>query len=113
MDDEVGKLVPTKSGLGYSYSLGDFKEIDELFVEISVKYHVSSNHDIAWIMSHPTKGFKAAIKHPDSLSMDAIILGIDQRDYREQREDGLYFLSYDFWMLPTTGVIFHLWGTNT
>lgn len=109
MNDKDGKLVASKSGLGYSYPLNDFKEIDELFVQIRVKYHVSSDRDIAWIMSHPTKGLKVAIKHPDNLRMDATILGVDQRDYREQHEDSLYFLSYDFWMLPTTGLTFHLW----
>lgn len=108
-DTESPELVPTRGSLGYSYSLADFKKIDELFIEIHVKYRVSRDRHIAWIMSHPTKGFRITINYPKDLRMDATILGVDQRDYHEDEKKGLYFLSYDFWMLPTTGMIFHLW----
>jgi hypothetical protein len=108
-NDQNSSLVLNKNGLGYSYSLADFKTIDELFIEVRVKYRVFRNRDIAWIMSHPTKGFRVTINYPKGLRMDSTILGVDQREYHEKENNGLYFLSYDFWMLPTTGLIFHLW----
>jgi len=103
------RLLPSKTGLGYFYPLIDYKKIDGLFVELCVKYRVSPNRDIVWIMSLPTKRFATTVTYPASLKLDATILGVDQRDYHEQSKHGVYSLSYDAWMLPTTGIMFHLW----
>jgi hypothetical protein len=98
-----------ENGLGFSFPLLDYKKIDGLFVEVFAKYRVSANRDIVWIMALPTKRFTSTVNYPRTLRLDATILGVDQREYRERVRSGVYSLSYDAWMLPTTGIMFHIW----
>lgn len=102
-------FVESKNELGYSYSLADFRRIDGLVVETYVKYRASLTWDIVWTMNHTTRGFHVAIKHPKNLRPDGTIMGVDRRACNEQRKPELYTLTYDSWMLPLSGFVFHLW----
>lgn len=56
----------------------------------------------------PTKNFKFTIDYPHEHKLDVTIIGIDRRDYFEEKRNGFYSLRYDSWLLPTTGLVFHL-----
>lgn len=112
LEPKDNKFVAPSSGLGHSYSLEDFKRIDELVVETYVKYRAPLTWDIVWIMRDTTKGFHVTIHYPPDLKPDGTILGVDQRAYHDHSQPGLYTLRYDSWMLPMSGFVFHLWDPH-
>lgn len=111
-DKDQTKLIPGEKGQGYTLLLADFREIDGLYVEVHVKYTMSTERPMAWNMTHPSKNLSVTINFPPELTIDVNIFGLEETQYHEEKRSGLYVLRYDSWLLPDTGLSYHFLVTH-
>jgi hypothetical protein len=110
-EDQV--LQKNPDGTGFTLPLLDFREIDDLYVKISVKYTIVAGRMLQWTMTHPSKHVTGVVHYPPDFKLHVDAYGITRAELEEHptaKEEhptpGLYTFSYKSWLLPYSGFAF-------
>jgi len=109
-DASQKRLVPAKDGHGYTLDLSEFKEIDGLYVKISVRYNIPAGRMITWRMTHPSKNVTGVVRFPSDFNNHVEVFGFDREELNEEYRAGLYTFGYNSWLLPYSGFAFDFRG---
>jgi hypothetical protein len=101
------ELIDAPDGHGFSLSLSDLKEIDELSVKLHIKYKSPGNRHLPWTMTHPTYNLSLVINHPSELEVAVDCFGMEGSGIDEDIKPQTYSLKYDSWLLPSEGLVYH------
>ncbi|HJT66461.1 MAG TPA: hypothetical protein VJ749_08410 [Pyrinomonadaceae bacterium] len=106
--DENSKYVkPVDNGQGRHLLLDRFKEVDELHVNIHIEYEIPTGIFFAWAMAFPSRGFQALFHYPEDVFEIAVeTFGMDPGALRITKQQGIYALTYDSWLLPDHGLAY-------
>ncbi len=101
-------LQPAKEGQGFTLLLNEYKDIDDLYVEVHIEYTIPVGVPFSWYALHSHKGLNLVITYPTHLRFDIDIFGMEESDYHEDKRTGLYTFEYNSWLLPYSGYAFYL-----
>jgi hypothetical protein len=102
------RVVPWEHGLGYRFPLAKFREIDGLYVKVVVKYTVPKDTLHTWTMSHCSKNVNVTLSFPDCYDIHVDNFGTEEAVVDQTMFAGMYTFKYNSWLLPVTGIAFHL-----
>ncbi|HEX9942476.1 MAG TPA: hypothetical protein VGG03_10695 [Thermoanaerobaculia bacterium] len=105
-DNSHQRLIPAEKGHGYTLALSEFKQIDDLYVKVSVRYTIAAGRMITWKMTHPSKNVTGAVRFPSDSSIHVEVFGFNREELNEELRPGLYTFNYGSWLLPYTGFAF-------
>jgi hypothetical protein len=105
-DNPQQRLTPAKDGHGYTLALPEFKEIDGLYVKISVRYTIPAGRMITWRMTHPSRSVTGVVRFPSDFAVHVEAFGFDREELNEEYRLGLYTFNYSSWLLPYSGFAF-------
>jgi hypothetical protein len=88
--------------------LDDYKDIDELYVEVHVKYKLPCTCPLTWAMSHPSKNVTLTVTYPEDLQLEMNPFGLQDGEYYEETRRGIYSFRYTSWLLPSAGLCCHI-----
>ena len=106
--EKVTRLQSLPKGKGYTLSLEGLQHIDGLLITVEVEYTAPRDALFTWTMSHSTKNMRAMVSYPDSLVIHHDRFGVEDGEYEERLKPGVYSITCHTWLLPQTGVAFHL-----
>jgi hypothetical protein len=105
--------LPWDRGLGYTFSLEKFRDIDGLYVKVSVRYIVPKEALHTWTMSHCSKNVNCTIAYPKGYEIQIDNLGVEQEIVDKTSFEHMYSFKYTFWLMPMTGIAFHFVNRGT
>lgn len=111
-DTSQQRLISAKDGHGYTLALSEFKEIDGLYVKISVRYTVPEGRMITWKMTHPSRNVAGVVRFPSDFKNHVEVFGFNREELNEEHRTGLYTFNYSSWLLPNSGFAFDFRGPD-
>ena len=98
--------VPEKRH-GFELSLKEFKDIDDLHVQVDFEYSIPTDRFFAWVMNYPSKEFETHINYPDE-EFEILVetFGMNDDEVTITKQTGAYKLKYDSWLLPESGLAY-------
>jgi len=110
--NEAGKTVSLhtrkdpkpKFGERFAVSLAQYKDVDGLIVIGTHRYKMRKDRFQYWTMSHPSKNFTIILKYPDGYQVQWKPMVLSPDLIQSTDVDGYFKATYDFWMLPGSGM---------
>jgi hypothetical protein len=96
------------NGKGFRLPLNEIDAIDNIYIKISVGYTIRRDSLITWSMTHSSRNVKCTIVHPREYRVQLDGFGMDPAYRDPYINHGTYSLRYNSWLLPGTGIAFHL-----
>jgi len=107
LQDYVKDLSVPGKRHGFELSLKEFKDIDDLHVQVHLEYSIPTDRFCALVMNYPSKEFEAVINYPDEeFELLVETFGMDDKDVTITKQTGVYKLKYDSWLLPENGLAY-------
>ena len=93
-----------KFGERFVVPLTQFKDVDGLLVIATHNYRVRKERFQYWTMSHPSKNFRITLRNPDGYKVQWKPMVLSPDLIQTTEADGYFSATYDFWMLPESGM---------
>jgi hypothetical protein len=106
-------LEKSKTEKTFKFPLTEYKEIDDLWIEVYAKYTVKKSELFYFQMTHPTHKLKVMVDYPENLGLSEAFFGIKEDELKKRSVAGIFSVNYDSWLLPNAGFAFLLTDKKT